>query len=71
MSKTSLKQGIEDKLGGLSNISNTIVKQDIEAEARDIAPMFQYELAHLCLRLGLIKALNRNEGIAPMCLRPL
>ena len=31
MSKTSLKQRIEDKSGGLSNVSKTIVKQVIEA----------------------------------------
>ena len=26
------------------------------------------EIAHLCLRLGKIKAVKRNGGIAPMCL---
>ena len=39
-------------------------------EVRNIAPMGKYELAHLCLRLGQSKALRRNGGIAPMCLRP-
>ena len=41
MSKTRSKQVIEDKWGDLTNLSNTIVKQVIEAEVSDIAPMFQ------------------------------
>ena len=32
--------------------------------------MGQYKLAHLCLRLGLSKALRENGGINPMCLIP-
>ena len=38
-------------------------------EVWDISTMVQWYLAHLCLRLGLIKAVRRNGGIAPMCLR--
>ena len=33
MSKTRLKHGIDDKLWDLFNVSNTILKQGIEAEA--------------------------------------
>ena len=51
MSKTRLKQGIEDEWEDCSNVFKTIVKHGIEAEVWDIASMFQYELAHLCLTL--------------------
>ena len=59
MSKTRSKQDIEDKLEDFSNVSKTILKQGIEAEVWYIAPMFQYELADLCLRLGRSKILRR------------
>ena len=71
MSKTRLKQDTEVKLEDLSNVSNTIVKQGIEAEVWDIAPMFQYELARLCLRLVRSKTLRENRMIAQIYLRPL
>ena len=58
MSNTRLKQDIEYKWGDLSNVSTTIVKKGIEAEVWYIAQMFQYELFHLCLRLGRFKALR-------------
>ena len=40
-------------------------------EVLDIAPMGQWELAHLCLILGRSKALSKYGGITPMFLRPL
>ena len=70
MSKTRSKQGIEEKWGDRSNVSKTIVNKAL-SEVWDIAPMGQWELAHLCLRLGRSKALSKYGGITPMFLRPL
>ena len=68
MPNTRSKQDIEEKWDDLSNFPKTIVKQLVVAEVWDIAPMFQYDLALLCIRLGQSKALRINVGISPMCL---
>ena len=70
MYKTRSKQGSEGKWGDHSNVSKTIVNKAL-SEVWDIAPMGQWELAHLCLRLGQSKALRKYGKIYPIFLRPL
>ena len=65
MSKSRLKQGIEEKWGDCSNVSKTIVKQGIEG------------CLGYCINVPMVIGKTdyeegwRKGGIAPICLIPL